>query len=123
MTNQPFKVHHNYRCECYREMVISAGYLEVLGNRDNGGQLETCWDYRPGERAMVCACFENTPWYSISPGSLASVNLLQKFLTSATDRERSHIHLEQQGFLRKTQCGIPQSEHKRHLACLGVLRH
>ena len=44
--DQPFKALHGYRCECYRQVVIQAGYLSVLGHRDNGGLLENVWYYR-----------------------------------------------------------------------------
>ena len=64
-------------------MCVMAGYLGVLGNRDNGGQHETCWDYREIENVseiacqLVCAWSENEPWDSIC--SLASVNLFKSF--------------------------------------------
>ena len=35
-----FKELH-YRCECYRAVLIVAGSLRVLGNKNDGGQLET----------------------------------------------------------------------------------
>jgi hypothetical protein len=40
---------YGYRCECYRAVVILAGYFGVLGHRDYGGLLETCWYYRMGQ--------------------------------------------------------------------------
>ena len=30
-------------------IVIESSYLGVPGNRDYGGQFETCWDYRLGQ--------------------------------------------------------------------------
>ena len=69
--NQPFKALHDYRCECYRAVVIAAGSLRVLGNRKDGGHLETCGDYRLGQGEvendnayacqLFCACSENRP--------------------------------------------------------------
>jgi hypothetical protein len=47
--NQPFKALHDYRCEYYRALVIVAGSFRVLGNRNDGGQLETRRDYRLGQ--------------------------------------------------------------------------
>ena len=34
---------------CYVSVVIKAGYLSVLGHRDYGDQLKTCWYYRLGQ--------------------------------------------------------------------------
>ena len=45
--NQPFKALHDYRYECYRAVVSVVGSLRVLGNRNDGGQLDvgiTDWD-------------------------------------------------------------------------------
>ena len=44
--DQPFKALHDYRREFYGSVVIEAGYLSVLGKRDYGSLLETCWYYR-----------------------------------------------------------------------------
>jgi hypothetical protein len=40
--DQPF----SYSCECYKVIVIYTGYLGILGHRDYGGLLDTCWYYR-----------------------------------------------------------------------------
>ena len=69
---QPFKALHGYRCECYGYIVIQAGYLGVLGHRDEGGLLETCCYSRLGQGQvenvsedtcqLVSACSEYTSW-------------------------------------------------------------
>ena len=38
---------HDYRCECYRAVVIVARSLRDFGNRNDGGQLET-WGLQTG---------------------------------------------------------------------------
>jgi hypothetical protein len=38
--DQSFKTLHDCKCECYRAVVIVAGSLRVLGNRNYGGQFE-----------------------------------------------------------------------------------
>ena len=44
--DQPFKEINGYGRECSESVVIWAGCLCVLGHRDYGGLLETCWYYR-----------------------------------------------------------------------------
>jgi hypothetical protein len=43
---------HDYRCV----LVIVAGRLKVLGNRNDGGYLETCVDYRLGQGEVENDC-------------------------------------------------------------------
>ena len=45
----PFKAFPDYRCECYRAIVIYTCYLGILGHRDYSGLLETCRYYRLGQ--------------------------------------------------------------------------
>ena len=47
--DQSFKALLGYRHECYRSVVIWAAYLGVLGHRDYGNLIETCWYYRLGQ--------------------------------------------------------------------------
>ena len=53
--DQPFKALHDYRCECYRTVVI-VGVLRVLWNRNDGGHLKTCGDYRLVKREVENYC-------------------------------------------------------------------
>jgi hypothetical protein len=74
-SDQLFKALNNYRCECYR--VIAAGRHKVLGNRDDGSQLETCGNSRHGQGEvyqLVCTCPEDMPWNTIWPCDLTSVD-------------------------------------------------
>jgi hypothetical protein len=48
--NQPLKALHDFRCECYRAVVIVALRLRGLENRNCGGQFNKTWgDYRLGQ--------------------------------------------------------------------------